>query len=134
MKRIIKDKQYNTKTATKVGSWDNGYFLTDINYCSENLYCKKNGEYFLIADGKLDSQYKSICPEKELDKNPKIIPLTDLEAQDWIRKRLLHETKENASSVQVCIDMNSSDLELIKKNAARAGMSMSSFIVYKCTE
>lgn len=53
MKRIINNKKYDTETATMLGDYWNGY---DPNkypwaYEKEELYIKKNGEYFLVGRG-----------------------------------------------------------------------------------
>jgi len=59
MKRVIKCKLYNTETAERVGMWDNGYCANDFHYCSEDLYRKKTGEFFLHCEGGAMSIYAS---------------------------------------------------------------------------
>ena len=49
MKKIIENQKYDTETAVKVGSRDNGLSRRDINCNQEDLYRKKTGEFFLCA-------------------------------------------------------------------------------------
>ena len=51
MKRIIKNKVYDTDTATSIGFWYNEYPREDFNFISKELYRKKTGEYFLYMEG-----------------------------------------------------------------------------------
>ena len=48
MKKIIRGRQYDTDTAQRIGSWDNGLSGTDLEYTSETLYRKRTGEFFLV--------------------------------------------------------------------------------------
>ena len=62
MKTIINGKMYNTETAKKLMTWDNGYGVSDLAYCEETLYRKKNGEYFLYGNGNAGSKYAKSIP------------------------------------------------------------------------
>ena len=75
MRRIIKNKVYDTSTAKKIGTY-RGLF---DNY--ESLYRKKTGEFFLHAYGGQNS--------KEL-----ITPLTYDKAQEWAGTSLTEEQYE----------------------------------------
>lgn len=50
-KQIINGKLYNTDTAKYIGHWDNGEQSSSFHYYGEDLYQKKNGEFFLERDG-----------------------------------------------------------------------------------
>jgi len=61
MKKVIDGKIYNTKTATCIASWDNGYYGGDFNRCSEDLYQTKKGVYFIYGEGGPRSRYSESC-------------------------------------------------------------------------
>lgn len=141
MKRIIKGKQYNTETAERVGQWDNGHFTNDFNYCSEDLYRKRTGEFFLHGEGGAMSMYSS----NEGNNSgwcEQIIPLTYHEAQEWAEKHLtgdeyeeiFGEVSEDDSRVSLNLSMKTAEAEIIKRNAAQEGMTVSAYIVMRCTE
>lgn len=96
MKRIINNKKYDTETATMLGDNWNGY---DPNkypwaYEKEELYIKKNGEYFLVGRGGELSKYGDIYESKGKI-NEVIIPLKTDEAKKWVAEKLdvdLYET------------------------------------------
>lgn len=141
MKKIIKGKQYNTETAVRVGAWDNGRYTNDFAYCSEDLYRKKNGEFFLHGEGGAMSQYASRCGDNT-GYGETIIPLTYREAQAWAERHLtgdgyeeiFGEVQEDDTAVQIHVSMTAAEAEIIKRNAALEGMTVSSYIVMKCTE
>ena len=141
MKRIVKGKAYNTETAERVGSWDNGYFTTDFNYCSEDLYRKRTGEFFLHGEGHAMSIYAS-HEGNSSGWGEQIIPLTYQEAQEWAEKHLtgdeyeeiFGEVSEDDSRVSMNLSMTTAEAEIIKRNAAQEGMTVSAYIVMRCTE
>lgn len=141
MKRIVKGKAYNTETAERVGSWDNGYCTNDFNYCSEDLYRKKTGEFFLHGEGHALSIYAS-HEGNSSGWGEQIIPLTYQEAQEWAEKHLtgneyeeiFGEVSEDDSRVSLNLSMTTAEAEIIKRNAAQEGMTVSAYIVMRCTE
>ena len=64
---------YDTDTAKKLGSYDNGHFVTDMNYHCEELFQKTTGEYFIVYDDTL------------------ISPTTEKEAKEWCEEHLTGE-------------------------------------------
>ena len=86
MKKIINGRLYNTETAELIASHDNGYFANDFHYCSEDLYRKKNGEFFLYGEGgglsKYAEPYGNGWGYGEI-----ITPLSVDEAKKWMEKR-----------------------------------------------
>lgn len=88
--KVIKGKMYNTKTATRVGYWDNGLFSNDCWFEDEELFRKKTGEYFLwvrILSGEL-----SFCNYQDPQRG--IIPLSEDQAKEWAELRLDGEKYE----------------------------------------
>lgn len=91
MIKIINGKKYDTETAKMVGSWDNGYPTNDFHYCSETLYLKKTGEFFLFGDGGAMSKYSESCGTNNRCGSCEIIPFTEDEAKEWAEELLTGE-------------------------------------------
>lgn len=87
MKKIIKNKVYDTDTAQKLSEWDNGHYTSDFQYCAEALYRKRTGEYFLHGEGHAMSKYASHSGNNS-GWGEKIIPLSYEEAQKWAENHL----------------------------------------------
>ena len=88
MKKIIDGKVYNTETATCVGEWSNGYYCNDFKCESEELYQKKNGEFFLYGEGGPMSSYAEYTGNQSWSGGSSISPITSKEAYDWAMEKL----------------------------------------------
>lgn len=87
MKKIINGRLYNTDTAKLIGSWSNGLSSSDFHYCTEDIYQKQNGEYFLHGSGGAMSIYGTshcggMCWSED------IIPMTEKEVKLWAEVHL----------------------------------------------
>lgn len=78
MKKIINKRLYDTKTATLLACYDDGLPWTDYCCCYEELYRKKNGEYFIYGTGGAWSPY----PETT------ILPVSPEEAREWAEEKM----------------------------------------------
>lgn len=87
MKKIINNKKYDTNTATKVADYWNGYGASDFNYMAEELYVKKNGEYFLAGKGGPLTKYVNYYGGNRTY-GEEIIPMTLKEAKEWALEKL----------------------------------------------
>lgn len=87
MKKIIDGKMYNTETATNKGEWNNGIYSNDFRNCSETLYQKKTGEFFLHGSGGAMSKYAETFGNNTCGMSV-IIPLSEVEAQNWVELHL----------------------------------------------
>ena len=87
MKKIIKGKLYNTETAMCLAEWWNGLSNSDFKHCSEALYRKNNGEYFLLGEGGPLSKYAEINDGGAWG-DTKIIPYSEADARNWAEERL----------------------------------------------
>jgi len=87
MKRIIKGKVYNTKTAQKLTSYWNELSPTDFNHLTETLYRKKTGEYFLHGEGGAMTRYSEARGDMR-GGGEGIVPLTYAEAQEWAERHM----------------------------------------------
>lgn len=87
MKRIIKNKVYDTKTARRLAS--NSYSNPrDFDFWEETLYQKKTGEYFLHGEGGPRSRYAEQVSINTWSGGERIIPVTEEEAREWAEKNL----------------------------------------------
>lgn len=137
MKKIIKNKLYDTETAKLVGDWDNGYYANDFNFCSETLYQKKTGEFFLYGYGNALSKY-AVSHGNNTSGSEKIISMTYEEAQDWAERKLdadkyiklfgeLGESDGDGKQ-RICLYLASTVVEKAKKEAAKKAISVSEYI------
>lgn len=92
MKKIIKNRVYDTETAVSVGSWENTPYITDFNHYSEELFCKRTGEFFLYGNGNANSKYSKSCGQNVWCGSWAIKPLTDEEACEWAENHLDADT------------------------------------------
>lgn len=86
MKRIINGKKYDTETARKLGSWDNGYYPGDFDYCECDLYLKKTGEFFLAGEGGARSMFSRPVGNGWTGGGSGIIPLSKSEGMEWAER------------------------------------------------
>lgn len=93
MKKIINGKKYNTETAEEVGNWNNGLSVSDFNHCSEHLYKKKTGEYFLHGSGGALTKYSERVGDM-FGGGEEIIPLSEAEAKKWAEVHISVEEYE----------------------------------------
>lgn len=85
MKAIINGKMYDTDTAKRIGDYSCGY-PNDYHYFSEELYCKKTGEFFLHAEGGAGSKYCEYADEGWRKSGCRIIPLSIEESKEWVEQ------------------------------------------------
>lgn len=84
MKKIIDSKMYNTETAELIQEWDNGIYGADFQRCSEELYRKKTGEFFLHGEGGPLTKYAVSYGAQNVGWGEIIIPFSEAEAKDWM--------------------------------------------------
>lgn len=85
MKQVINGKLYNTETAQEICSCQYGY-PRDFDYVLEELYRKKNGEFFLHTCGGPASRYRVKTGCNEYTGNQQIIPVDINTAKDFTEK------------------------------------------------
>ena len=83
MKKIINGKKYDTETAKKVATWENGLGYKDFGYCEETLYLKKTGEFFLYGAGGPMTKYAQAAYGGGTTSGEDITPLTEAKAKKW---------------------------------------------------
>ena len=131
MKRIIKNKVYDTETAQKCGEWNNGYYTNDFQFCAETLYRKKTGVYFLHGEGHALSKYAGHSGNSS-GWGEQIIPLSYDEAQNWAEEHLdgneyaeiFGEPEENGDVEALNIRISSAKMKKLRQAASKAQMSL----------
>lgn len=88
MKKIINGKMYNTETADSIGYYSNGDDMGNFNWYAETLCRKKNGEFFLYAEGGPASPYGVSCDPSDrwFRSGSTIVPMTIDEAKCWAER------------------------------------------------
>ena len=87
MKKIINGKKYDTATAEFLASWWNGLASNDFAHCSEELYRKRTGEFFLYGEGGPMTEYRRTIGQNEWSGGEDITPLTEAEARKWVEEK-----------------------------------------------
>jgi len=87
MKTVKHGLLYDTSTASKIGTWDNGLFPNDFGYVKETLHKKKTGEYFLHGEGGANSKY-GVWHGNSGGWGEVIRPYTPEEAREWAEEHL----------------------------------------------
>ena len=87
MKKIINGKLYNTETAERIDSWDNGQSTDSFKYIKETLYKKKNNEFFLYRFAGALTEYHEY-DNGDWVSSRNIEKLTEDEAKLWTENHL----------------------------------------------
>lgn len=88
MKKIIGGRMYNTDTAREIGCWENSYSVRDFRWCSETLYQKRNGEYFIHGEGGPMTRYADRVGDNCWSDGEMITPMSYDEARSWAENYL----------------------------------------------
>lgn len=139
MKKIIKNKLYDTDTAQRLGEYAPNPDQGNFSYFCETLYRKKTGEFFLHGEGNAASKYARSCGQNETCWGEKIIPLTYEAAQQWAEEHLdgdsyieaFGEPEEDGSTEVLSISMPASAAAKIRQLAGQEGKTLSAFLVEK---
>lgn len=137
MKKIIKNKVYDTETAQRLAEYEPSPYRSDFHYFCETLYQKKTGEFFLHGEGNAASKYSRSCGQNEWCSGEQIIPMSYAEAQEWAEEHLdgdeytsiFGEPEEDDSTVAVNLSMTAAQAAKLKQFAAQEGKTLSAFIV-----
>ncbi|MDY4522718.1 MAG: hypothetical protein SPD80_03915 [Atopobium sp.] len=89
MKKIIKNKLYNTETARKIADYEpSGFGKTDFHWYQETLYQKRTGEYFIHGEGGPLSPYSKPCGNRGAQESESIAPLDYEQARAWAEEHI----------------------------------------------
>lgn len=87
MKEIINGKVYNTETAEKICSWENGYCSEEPYYVLETIFQKRTGEYFLYGCGGTLTKYGQSHGNSNIA-GASIIPFSVEDCKKWASDKL----------------------------------------------
>jgi len=91
MKKYINNRLYDTDTAFEIDTYENRYYDFDCRYIKETLYQKRNGEWFLLAQGGSWTKYRQPRKRGGFSGDTVIVPLTIDEAKEWVKNHLSSE-------------------------------------------
>ena len=136
MKKYINGKKYDTEATECVGIWDNGCYGRDFQRCSERLYRKRTGEFFLHGEGGPMSKYAVSIGDNNWSGSEQIIPLSWDAAREWAESHLsgdeyeeiFGEIEEDESRVHLNLSLSASTVEKAKRDAQKRGMMLSPYI------
>lgn len=135
MKKIINSKVYDTDTARCVGGICSG--LGDRLFgWSEDLYCKRTGEYFLHGEGGPGSKYSEPAGPSETRGSEQIYPLAYDDARAWAAQHLtadeytaeFGEITEDGTNAKLNLYLPASTIERAKRKAAQDGTTLSAYV------
>lgn len=134
MKKIIKNKLYDTDTAKMLG-WDCGG--DGLKAWKEELYQKRTGEFFLYGEGGPMTQYAHYVDGNNAWANgEKIIPLTFETARQWAEEHLDADEygeifgmpDEDAEPVALNVQINAGLMARIREKAGENGTSLTATV------
>ena len=135
MKKVIKNKLYDTEKAKFLGEFQNMEDIQNRSYIREALYQKKTGEYFLYGTGGADTRYAESVGARWTG-GEKILPMDYDAAQRWANENLSSEDydeifgtiADTGEKKMVTVSVNSAKWEQAKRAAAYQGLSIGEYI------
>lgn len=133
MKKVIKNKVYDTNKAKRLGEYAPNPYRSDFSYFCETLYRKKTGEFFLYGEGNAASKYAHSCGQNERCGGEKIIPLTYEDAQAWAEEHLdgdnyiaiFGDPEEGDGSIAALnIRISAAKMQKLRQAAGKRGVSL----------
>lgn len=135
MKKIIKNRLYDTTTATEIAHRSTPVSTSDFSYTRETLYRKRTGEYFIHGEGGALSRYAS----RDYDGmtwGEDILPLTYDTARDWAERYMdvdayqaeFGPAAEDDSRTAMSLSVRADTADMVRRAAAAAGCSISEYV------
>lgn len=134
MQKIINQRRYSTETATSIGVWTNNYNPSDFGYCREELYRKRNGEFFLYGEGGPQTKYAFSYGDNSWGSGESITPLSYEAAMKWAEDNLTAEEYESTFGEHIIDEdeekgvatyrISDSTREIIKRIASKEKISI----------
>lgn len=87
MRKIIRNRQYDTGTAELVGEWADSLPVNDFHHVAERLYRKRTGEYFIHGRGGGLTPYARKVGDAATA-GESIVPLSYDAAREWAEAHL----------------------------------------------
>lgn len=133
MEKIINNRRYNTATATSLGIDGGGDGFREWR---EELFRKRNGEFFLYGQGGPMTKYAHQAGGNCWCEGEKITPLAPEEARQWAEEHLdteeymeiFGDPGEGDEKITICIQIPAALDATIRRNAAEQKKSMTAYI------
>jgi len=134
MKKIIKNRVYDTNTAKEIGCYSND--MSGFDIVEEALYIKKTGEYFLHGHGGARTKYAKCDDYGSSSSGDRIIPMTYDEAREWAQERLdadkyisiFGDPEEESGTEIISISLPKAMAARIRREAQQEGITISGYI------
>lgn len=135
MKKIIRGKKYDTDTAELVGEYQYSY-PGQFEYCLEELYRKRTGEFFLYGTGGPLSKYRETTGQNEWSGSEVIAPLDLVDAKDWVEENcnadkyeeLFGTVEDDGEKVVTTISLSKPVAQMLENQAIEHRVSKSEWI------
>ena len=137
MKQIINNRRYDTETGELLGS-DSYSNKRDFYHWTEELYRKRNGEFFLYGEGGPNTKYAHSVGLNEWTGGEKIIPLTADAARKWAEEHLeadeyekifeVIEDDENDEKISWTVRVSPATIERARRVAGEKNMKLSEVV------
>lgn len=135
MKKIIKNRLYDTTTATEIAHHSTPVSTSDFSYTRETLYRKRTGEYFIHGEGGALSRYAS----RDYDGmtwGEDILPLAYDTAREWAERYMdvdayqdeFGTVAEDDSRTVMSLSVRADTADMVRRAAAAAGCSISEYV------
>lgn len=141
MKKIINGKVYNTEKAKLIAEAHHDNIKdADGKSLKQWMYQKKTGEYFIYAIGAA-IELQNIF-QHGYKPNAGIYPLTYDQAQKWAERELsadqwesiFGDPEDDDTQVAVNLSVTAKQANALKQSAAKAGLTVSAYILMKCAK
>ncbi len=128
MQLRTRSNTFDTDTALKVFSRDNGFPPKHVDFRRETLYRTRGGALFVHIEGGTD---QSIIHKGALVKE-KIEPISLLEASDWLRSRnasgVARSLTDPKETNRLCLKVPQKTMQKLSAEKARTGKTYSQII------
>lgn len=134
MEKIINKRRYSTDSAECIGTWDNGQ--SGLNFITESLYRKRNGEFFLYCEGGANTKYCKKLSANSWAPGASIIPVSAEDAETWGREHLeadkyaalFGQITEDNTPITRTYSFSAQTVEILKRLVAKDGGTISGVI------
>ena len=123
MKKIINGRRYDTDSAKKLASWDNGLPINDFSYTEESLFQKRTGEFFIHGESGAAGKYRQSIDINTWSGGENIVPLSETEAREWCERKLTADEYEAIWGVPDEDDT----AQIVRRLRAECGMTQAAF-------
>lgn len=117
MQKIKFGRMYDTDHATLVGSYLEAHENESVSFV-EQLYVKRNGEFFLCVHGGSNTIYANVLSVTQRCNGCDIIPIGPKEAYDWVEMTLQGEEYDNAWTIMEAVPCNLDVSGLLPEHAS----------------